>query len=115
MEREHLAYGFPFPETRVRVAMLAEQVEIVHRLWTEERVDFRGGHYTLEDAPAQPRPVQKPRPPLLVGGSGGGGPARPARRGARRDNTPLRSPPGGPAGPGEEGPPPLPGADRGRR
>ena len=55
MEREHRAYGFPFPETRVRVEMLAEQVEIVHRLWTEERVDFRGRHYTLEDAPAQPQ------------------------------------------------------------
>ena len=68
MEREHRAYGFPFPETRVRVEMLAEQVEIVHRLWTEERVDFRGRHYTLEDAPAQPQAVQRPRPPLLVGG-----------------------------------------------
>ena len=42
MEREHRAYGFPFPETRMRVAMFAEQLEIVHRLWTEERVDFRG-------------------------------------------------------------------------
>ena len=50
-EREHAAYGFPFPETRVRVEMFAEQLEIVHRLWTEERVDFRGRHYTLVDAP----------------------------------------------------------------
>ena len=82
MEREHRAYGFPFPETRVRVEMLAEQLEIVHRLWTEERVDFRGRHYTLEDAPAQPRPVQQPRPPLLVGGSGGAAPSSraPVRR-----------------------------------
>src|SRR3954451_21477170 len=70
MEREHRAYGFPFPETRVRGEMLAEQVEIVHPLWTEEGVDLRGRHYTLEDAPAQPRPVQQPRPPLLVGGGG---------------------------------------------
>src|SRR3954465_5298995 len=63
MEREHRAYGFPFPEARTRVEMLAEQVEIVHRLWTEERVDFRGRHYTLEDAPGQPKPVQQPRAP----------------------------------------------------
>ena len=92
MEREHRAYGFPFPETRVRVEMLAEQVEIVHRLWTEERVDFRGRHYTLEDAPAQPKPVQRPRPPLLVGGSGGRGTVEPALRFADEYNTPFVSP-----------------------
>src|SRR4029079_10540306 len=47
MEREHRAYGFPFPEMRTRVEMLAEQVEIVHRLWAGERVDFRGQDYRL--------------------------------------------------------------------
>src|SRR4051812_9044497 len=91
-EREHRAYGFPFPETRTRVEMLAEQVEIVHRLWTEERVDFRGRHYTLEDAPGQPTPVQQPRPPLLVGGSGGRGTVEPALRFADEYNTPFVSP-----------------------
>src|SRR6201998_1236394 len=88
MEREHRAYGFPFPETKMRVEMLAEQVEIVHRLWTEERVDFRGRHYTLEDAPAQPRPVQRPRPPLLVGGGGGRGTVEPALKLPHADHTP---------------------------
>jgi F420-dependent oxidoreductase-like protein len=92
MEREHRAYGFPFPEVRTRVEMLAEQVEIVHRLWTEERVDFRGRHYTLEDAPAQPKPVQQPRPPLLVGGGGGRGTVEPALRFAEEYNTPFVSP-----------------------
>ena len=72
--------------------MLAEQVEIVHRLWTEERVDFRGRHYTLEDAPAQPKPVQQPQPPLLVGGSGGRGTVEPALRFADEYNTPFVSP-----------------------
>jgi F420-dependent oxidoreductase-like protein len=91
-EREHRAYGFPFPETSTRVEMLAEQVEIVHRLWTEERVDFRGRHYTLEDAPGQPRPVQQPRPRLLVGGSGGRGTVEPALRFADEYNTPFVSP-----------------------
>ena len=70
MEREHRAFGFPFPETSVRLAMFAEQLEIVHRLWTEERVDFRGEHYVLDDAPALPKPLQQPHPPLLVGGKG---------------------------------------------
>jgi F420-dependent oxidoreductase-like protein len=92
MEREHRAYGFPFPETRTRLEMLAEQVEIVHRLWTEERVDFRGRHYTLEDAPGQPRPVQRPRPPLIVGGSGSRGTVEPALRFADEYNTPFVSP-----------------------
>jgi F420-dependent oxidoreductase-like protein len=92
MEREHRAYGFPFPETKVRLEQFAEQLEIVHRLWTEERVDFRGRHYTLENAPAQPKPVQQPRPPLLVGGSGTRGTAEPAARFADEYNTPFASP-----------------------
>src|SRR5438067_5335641 len=92
MEREHRAYGFPFPETSVRLEMFAEQLEIVHRLWTEERVDFRGRHYTLDDAPAQPKPVQQPHPPLLVGGSGTRGTAEPAARFADEYNTPFVSP-----------------------
>src|SRR5215470_6045541 len=62
MEREHAAFGFPFPETRVRLEMFAEQLEIVHRLWTEPRVDFRGTHYVLDDAPGLPKPLQQPRP-----------------------------------------------------
>jgi F420-dependent oxidoreductase-like protein len=92
MEREHQAYGFPFPETSVRLEMFAEQLEIVHRLWTEDRVDFRGRHYKLEDAPAQPKPVQQPHPPLLVGGSGTRGTAEPAARFADEYNTPFASP-----------------------
>jgi alkanesulfonate monooxygenase SsuD/methylene tetrahydromethanopterin reductase-like flavin-dependent oxidoreductase (luciferase family) len=92
MEREHQAYGFPFPETSVRLEMFAEQLEIVHRLWTEDRVDFRGRHYSLEDAPAQPKPVQQPHPPLLVGGSGTRGTAEPAARFADEYNTPFASP-----------------------
>jgi F420-dependent oxidoreductase-like protein len=92
MEREHRAYGFPFPETSIRLEMFAEQLEIVHRLWTEEHVDFRGTHYTLEDAPAQPKPLQRPRPPLIVGGSGTRGTAGPAARFADEYNTPFASP-----------------------
>jgi F420-dependent oxidoreductase-like protein len=92
MEREHRAFGFPFPETRVRVEMFAEQLEIVHRLWTEERVDFRGRHYTLEDAPGLPKPVQRPHPPLLVGGSGSRGTVEPALRFADEYNTPFAAP-----------------------
>ena len=92
MEREHRAYGFPFPETPTRLAMFAEQLEIVHRLWTKDRVDFRGEHYVLEDAPAQPKPVQQPHPRILVGGSGTRGTVAPALKFADEYNTPFVSP-----------------------
>src|SRR5207248_411941 len=92
MEREHRAFGFAFPETPVRLEMFAEQLEIVHRLWTEDRVDFRGRHYTLENAPGLPKPVQRPRPPIIVGGSGGRGAVAPALRFADEYNTPFASP-----------------------
>jgi alkanesulfonate monooxygenase SsuD/methylene tetrahydromethanopterin reductase-like flavin-dependent oxidoreductase (luciferase family) len=92
MEREHRAFGFPFPETSVRVEMFAEQLEIVHRLWTEEHVDFHGRHYTLDQAPGLPKPVQKPRPPIIVGGGGGRGTIEPALRFADEYNTPFASP-----------------------
>ena len=73
----------------MRLAMFAEQLEIVHRLWSDERVDFRGEHYTLEDAPAQPKPLQQPHPPIIVGGSGTRGTAEPAARFADEYNTPF--------------------------
>jgi F420-dependent oxidoreductase-like protein len=87
MDREHEAFGFPFPALPVRRRMLAEQLEIVHRLWTEERVTFHGDHYVLENAPGRPRPVQTPHPPILVGGGGTRGTALPAARFADEYNT----------------------------
>jgi alkanesulfonate monooxygenase SsuD/methylene tetrahydromethanopterin reductase-like flavin-dependent oxidoreductase (luciferase family) len=91
-EREHSMYGFSFPERSVRVERFAEQVEIVHRQWTEEAFDFDGRHYRLEDCRALPKPVQNPHPPLIIGGSGGRG--RSSRRFAGARSTtrlPLRS------------------------
>jgi alkanesulfonate monooxygenase SsuD/methylene tetrahydromethanopterin reductase-like flavin-dependent oxidoreductase (luciferase family) len=92
MEREHRAFGFPFPETRVRAEMFAEQIEIVHRLWTEERVDFHGRHYVLEGAPTVTRPVQQPHPPIIVGGHGKRGTVEPALRFADEYNAPFVNP-----------------------
>jgi F420-dependent oxidoreductase-like protein len=87
MQAEHRAYGFPFPETNVRMEMLAEQLEIVHRQWTEGGFDFAGRHYTLESSTALPAPVQQPHPPLLVGGGGKRGTLVPAVRWADEYNT----------------------------
>ena len=72
-EREHEAYGFPFPSTAERVDLLAEQVEIVHRLWDrdEDEVSFDGRHYRLDASVALPKPVQEPHPPLIMGGAAG--------------------------------------------
>ena len=68
-EREHLAHGFPFLDGKQRFALFAEQVEIVVRSWTEERFDHEGAAYTLRGQQALPRPVQKPHPPLVLGGT----------------------------------------------
>ncbi len=70
MEHEHRAFGFPFPPYEDRAAMLAEQIEIVHRQWTEDRFSFHGDDYELSDCEALPKPLQRPHPPLLVGGKG---------------------------------------------
>jgi F420-dependent oxidoreductase-like protein len=68
-EREHLAHGFPFPDGRQRFDLFAEQVEVVVRSWTEERFDHDGPAYSLHDQLALPRPLQRPRPPLVLGGT----------------------------------------------
>jgi alkanesulfonate monooxygenase SsuD/methylene tetrahydromethanopterin reductase-like flavin-dependent oxidoreductase (luciferase family) len=83
MEREHEAYGFEFFTARERVALLAEQLEIVHELLRKDRVDYAGAHYRLRDAPG----LRRPRLPILVGGSAKPGTAVPAVRFADEYNT----------------------------
>src|SRR3954453_21649436 len=70
---EPTAYGIPFHTTGDRFERLAEQLQIVTGLWSTEAGEtfsHHGTHYTLEDAPALPKPVQQPRPPILIGGHG---------------------------------------------
>jgi F420-dependent oxidoreductase-like protein len=69
-EGEHRAFGFPFPPTADRFEILEESVEIVHRLWSrdEPTVSFRGKHFRLEAVTCLPRSVQRPHPPLILGG-----------------------------------------------
>ncbi|HEX5769424.1 MAG TPA: LLM class F420-dependent oxidoreductase, partial [Nocardioidaceae bacterium] len=72
-EAEHTAYGIPFPSTRERFDRLEESLAVVTGLWTTpegERFSFDGAQYQLADSPALPKPVQAPRPPVLVGGKG---------------------------------------------
>jgi F420-dependent oxidoreductase-like protein len=70
---EHSAYGIPFPPLRERFDRLAEQLAIVTGLWETpvgQRFSYAGRHYQLADSPALPKPVQQPRPPVIVGGGG---------------------------------------------
>ncbi|WP_375486583.1 LLM class F420-dependent oxidoreductase [uncultured Mycobacterium sp.] len=72
-EREHQAYGIPFPRAGERFARLTEQLEIITGLWTTpvgETFDYAGTHYALGDCPALPKPVQRPHPPIIIGGLG---------------------------------------------
>lgn len=91
-ELEHRAHGFEFPETRVRLELFAEQLEIIHRQWTEEAFSFSGRHYELAECRALPKPVQRPRPPLIVGGMALPGTIGPAVRFADEYNTVFASP-----------------------
>jgi F420-dependent oxidoreductase-like protein len=67
---EHEMYGIPFHTTAERCAMLDEALTVIGRLWTEREVSFEGRHYTLARAIAEPKPVQRPHPPILVAASG---------------------------------------------
>jgi alkanesulfonate monooxygenase len=73
-EAEHRAYGIPFRESfDERFRRLAEQLEVIRGLWTThpgESFSFDGEHYRLKDSPALPKPVQKPHPPIIIGGFG---------------------------------------------
>jgi F420-dependent oxidoreductase-like protein len=86
-EREHVAYGFPFPPLGERMSMLAEQAEILHRLWTESDVSFAGRHYRLDACPGRHKPLQKPHPALVLAGEAGPRSARIAARWADEYNT----------------------------
>jgi F420-dependent oxidoreductase-like protein len=72
-EAEHAAYGIPFPGLGERFGRLAEQLAIITGLWETpegQTFSFEGTYYTLADSPGLPKPAQRPRPPVIVGGGG---------------------------------------------
>jgi F420-dependent oxidoreductase-like protein len=70
-ESEHRRHGFAFPPIGERADMLEEQLAILHGLWEgPDGWSFEGRHYRIEDALFAPKPVQRPHPPILVGGEG---------------------------------------------
>lgn len=69
-EEEHIAYGFDFPKSIVRIERLDEALDVIKGLWTQEKASYSGKHYSLKDAMCLPKPLQKPYPPITVGGNG---------------------------------------------
>lgn len=69
-EAEHAAYGIPLPPLRERFDRFDEALEVIHLLLTERQSNFNGSYYQLADAFCEPKPVQSPRPPFVIGGRG---------------------------------------------
>jgi F420-dependent oxidoreductase-like protein len=95
-EAEHTAYGIPFPPLAERGARQEEQLEIITGLWGTpegETFSFSGTYYSLSGSPALPKPVQRPHPPVVVGGSGPRRTPRLAARFADEYNIPFASVP----------------------
>jgi alkanesulfonate monooxygenase SsuD/methylene tetrahydromethanopterin reductase-like flavin-dependent oxidoreductase (luciferase family) len=88
-DREHAAHGFPFPPVGERMDVLEEQLQVVLGTWGDGPFSFAGDHYTLEDLDAQPKPVQRPHPPLIMGGNAGPRSAALAARFADEYNSPF--------------------------
>lgn len=69
-EQEFTAYGYEFPDIGTRLRQLDEALRICKLMWTEEKATFRGRHYRVQEAWCNPKPVQKPHPPIMIGGGG---------------------------------------------
>lgn len=70
MDEEYRAYGYEFPEMPVRLKQLQEGLQILKLMFTEKKPSFKGKYYSIDGALNNPKPVQKPHPPITVGGSG---------------------------------------------
>ncbi|MFI5394840.1 MAG: TIGR03560 family F420-dependent LLM class oxidoreductase [Candidatus Binatia bacterium] len=69
-EMEFTGYGFDFPPLPVRLEQLEEAAALVKQMWTQDRASFSGRHFHVTDVYCEPKPVQTPHPPLLIGGGG---------------------------------------------
>jgi len=69
-EEEYRQYGYDFLSSVVRIEQLDEAVSIIKAMWTEQRTSFKGKYYSVKDAICNPKPLQKPYPIIMIGGSG---------------------------------------------
>ena len=69
-ENEYTAYGYRFESPPVRIRQLREAVHIIKKMWTEEKATFHGKYFSVDAAINNPKPIQKPHPPIMIGGVG---------------------------------------------
>jgi len=70
MQREYEAYGYEYPPPAVRIRQMEEGIKIMKLMWTEDKPSFKGRFYSINDVVCDPKPIQKPYPPLMIGGAG---------------------------------------------
>jgi alkanesulfonate monooxygenase SsuD/methylene tetrahydromethanopterin reductase-like flavin-dependent oxidoreductase (luciferase family) len=69
---EYQAHNYPFPPTSVRLEQLDEAIQILKAMWTQDEPTYHGKHFYIEKAYNNPRSIQRPHPPIMLGGSGTG-------------------------------------------
>ncbi len=69
-EHEYDAYGYPFPPVVDRLRMLDEALQVIHAMWSQPHASFEGEFYRIDGAINEPKGVQRPHPPIWIGGSG---------------------------------------------
>ncbi len=69
-KEEYVAYNYPYPSNAERIDQLAEGIKVLKAMWTQDEPGFRGRHFSIDKAYCFPRPVQKPHPPIMIGGGG---------------------------------------------
>lgn len=67
---EYKAYGYPFPKPGIRIGQLEDAIKIAKKMWTEDNPTYIGKYYSIENPMCFPKPIQKPYPPIVIGGSG---------------------------------------------
>jgi F420-dependent oxidoreductase-like protein len=91
-EREHEAYGFAFPALGTRMEVLEEQLAVIRGMWAEGPFSFAGEHYRMDAVDALPKPLQRPHPPIIIGGAAKPRTARLAAQYADEYNTVFATP-----------------------
>ncbi|NMJ86450.1 MAG: LLM class F420-dependent oxidoreductase [Thaumarchaeota archaeon] len=91
-EEEYVAYGYQYPKDSERIERLDEALHIIKAMWTDVKASYSGKYYSIKEAICNPKPLQKPYPPIMVGGSGEKLLLRIAAKHANRYNHPFGTP-----------------------
>ena len=89
---EYIAYGYEYPSSVDRIRQLDESLNIIRKMWTEKKSTFIGNYYSIKDAICNPKPIQKPYPTIMIGGTGEKYLLKVVAKHANRYNHPFSSP-----------------------